>query len=81
MMQVRYQSGIDINDYPDILDLIKQKAALSVLDDLFLPQSGSISADGLSESLSMDMNAHRDRIDQRISKLADTLKGVRCMVL
>lgn len=81
MMQVRYRSGINIADYPDILDLIKQKTMLSVIDDLFLPSSGSISADGLSESLSMDMNAHRERIDQRINKLHDTLKGVRCMVL
>lgn len=81
MMQVRYRSGININDYPDVLDIIKQKAVLGVLDDQFLPGSGSISADGLSQSLSMDMSTHRDRIESRLSKLYDTIKGVRCMVL
>jgi hypothetical protein len=35
---------------------------LKVIEDGFLPSSGSISADGLSQSLSMDMEKYRDMI-------------------
>jgi len=82
MMQVRYRSGIEDVEtaYPDVVDILGQMTALSVMDDLLLPGSGSQSIDGMSQSFSADMKVHRERIDQRINRLRDTLIGVRGMV-
>lgn len=60
---VQYTAGIDATDYPQLLDVILRRAALKILEDTFLPQSGSISADGLSQSLSFAMDGYRDMID------------------
>jgi hypothetical protein len=60
---VMYTAGIDATDYPQLLDVILRRAALKILEDFFLPQSGSISADGLSQSLSFAMDGYRDMID------------------
>jgi len=46
------------------LDAVLKKAALKILEDAFLPQSGSISADGLSQSMSVDMDKYHDAIDR-----------------
>lgn len=51
-------------DYPELLDVVMKKAALKIIEDAFLPQSGSISADGLSQSMSNDMEKHHDTIDR-----------------
>jgi hypothetical protein len=40
---------------------------LKVIDDGFLPQSGSISADGLSQSLSVDMDKYHDAIGRTLN--------------
>lgn len=61
---VTYQAGIDAyKDYPQLIDLIKRRAVLKIIEDGFLPSSGSISADGLSQSLSINMEQYRDMID------------------
>lgn len=51
------------NNYPELIDVIFKKAALKILEGLFAPQSGSISADGLSQSMSMDIAKHHETID------------------
>jgi hypothetical protein len=49
--------------YPELIDAIKKTAILKIIENGFLPQSGSISADGLSQSMSIDMKAYRDGIN------------------
>jgi len=65
MCQLEYSAGLtDVETtYPELLDLIKKKAVLKIVQDAFLPSSGSISADGLSESISVDMSSYHDTID------------------
>lgn len=77
MVRVRYRAGIDCSlpENFDVVDLIMQMAVLRVLQDAFLPQSGSISADGLSQSVSTDMSKMRDDIDERLAELKQKLCG------
>ncbi len=65
MVQVSYVAGLTnaARDYPDLLDVVKKMAVLKLISDGFLPQSGSISADGLSQSMSIDMSKYEDSID------------------
>jgi hypothetical protein len=66
MIELEYTAGLtDVSTkYPELLDVIKKLAVLKIVGDAYLPQSGSISADGLSESLSVDMSAYHDSIDE-----------------
>ncbi len=83
MIQVRYRAGLQNieRDYPDLLDVIKKTCVLKILQAAFLPQSGSISADGLSESASIDVQEWHDGIEDRINDLRDAIQGVRFCVL
>ena len=90
MLQLTYMAGLtDVeNTYPELLDCIKKMAVLKVLADAYLPQSGSISADGLSQSISVDMSKYHDSIDHIINGPAGTngglmskIHGVRMMVM
>lgn len=65
MIHLTYVAGLAnaARDYPDLLDIIKKKAVLKVIEDRFLPQSGSISADGLSQSISVQMDQYAGMID------------------
>lgn len=65
-IQISYVAGLDNveTNYPELLDAIIKKAAIKIVEDLFLPQSGSISADGLSQSISNDMDKHHATIDR-----------------
>lgn len=69
MMNVTYTAGIENaeRDYPELIDAIKKMAVVKILTDLFLPQSGSISADGLSESMSTDVSKYQEQIDHIIN--------------
>ena len=49
--------------YPELIDATKKKAVLKIIENGFLPQSGSISADGLSQSMSIDLKVYRDGIN------------------
>lgn len=90
MIQFVYTAGlVDVqNKYPELLDCIKKKAVCKVVADAFLPQSGSISADGLSESLSVDMSKYHEAIDHIINGadgsnggLMAKIHGIRVMVM
>lgn len=61
---ITYQAGLSDarGEYPQLLDVIKRRAVLKIIEDGFLPSSGSISADGLSQSLSINMEQYRDMI-------------------
>lgn len=64
-IQFTYVAGLANakSDYPELLDAIIKTASMKIVGDAFLPQSGSISADGLSQSISNDMQKHHEAID------------------
>jgi len=82
MLQIRYRAGLSdaATTYPDLTDLIQRMAMLSLMDDLFLPGSGSISADGLSQSLSVDRARYQEAIDSRVDRLMQAIHGQRLVV-
>jgi hypothetical protein len=52
-------------------------ASLSILEEQYIPQSGSVSADGLSQSVSLDMDKYSEMIETRIERLRQSINGVR----
>lgn len=68
-IQISYVAGLQdaATNFPDLIDAVMKTAALKVIEDAFLPQSGSISADGLSQSMSNDMDKHHDMVDRLIN--------------
>lgn len=83
MIHVRYTAGLsDPNqEYPDLVDLVKKMAILRIMQDSFLPQSGSISSDGLSQSISVDMQKWHDGIEDKLDVLRDAIHGPRIAFL
>jgi hypothetical protein len=89
MVRLTYTAGIKdaAVTYPELIDCIKKKAVLKVITDAFLPQSGSISADGLSESISVDMDKYHSSVDAIINGtdgnggLMSEIHGIRVMVM
>ncbi|RVT91422.1 hypothetical protein EOD42_22465 [Rhodovarius crocodyli] len=79
MLAVAYRAGIeDVNRrYPDLAQIVKRMALLSIVDDMLMPQSGSVSADGLSQSISFEADKHRDTIETKLDKLRDAIQGPR----
>ncbi len=89
-IQVTYVAGLAnaARDYPELLDVVMKMASLKMVEDAFLPQSGSISADGLSQSMSVDMDKHHDTIDRILfggkgsnGGLMTAIHGIRLGVL
>lgn len=89
-IQISYVAGLaDAHrNYPELIDLIMKKASLKTIEDAYLPQSGSISADGLSQSVSNDMSKHAETIDRIMNGgkgsnggLMAAIHGVRMGVL
>jgi hypothetical protein len=89
-IQISYVAGLDnvAANYPELLDAVLKKASIKILEDSFLPQSGSISADGLSQSLSVDMDKYHDAVDRIINGgkgsnggLMTAIHGVRVGVM
>lgn len=79
MLHVRYTAGLTnaADEYPDLVDLVKKMAVLRVLQGAFPAQSGSISGDGLSQSLSVDMDKWQSIVDHGLAEMRDALHGVR----
>lgn len=77
-MRVRYTAGLEnvYDDYPDLIDTIKKMAILRILEDLYIPSSGSISTDGMSESRSFDMKVFQEKIDDKLAVLKRAIHGV-----
>lgn len=82
-LQLRYTAGLKDakRDYPDLVNLVKRMAVLRILKNALLPTSSSISADGLSQSTSVDMEKWQDNIDRDLGALRDQIKGIRLGVL
>lgn len=94
MIRVRYTTGLGatidevIKKWPDLISVIKRQAVLGIIKDQFLPSSGSISADGLSQSLSVDMEKYQDLIDNDLfgpkgsnGGLKAAIHGIETMVV
>lgn len=89
MVHLDYTAGLvdAYTQYPDLIDAIMKLAVTKIITDTFLPQSGSISADGLSESMSVDLGKYQDQIDRIIDGpeksgnggLQAAIHGVRLM--
>lgn len=90
MVHLDYTAGLSdvATKYPDLLDAIKKLAVTKIITDSFLPQSGSISADGLSESMSVDIGKYNDLVDRIIDGgdaggnggLMAAIHGIKMMV-
>lgn len=78
MIRVRYTAGLSNTStlYPDIIDLVKRMAVLRMIHDAFVPQSESISADGLSQSNSADIAKMQEGIESQIANLKQSLVGM-----
>lgn len=83
MIQLRYTAGLTnaAQRYPDLLDLAQRMTVLRMLHNLFPAASGSISADGLSESQSIDLDKYQGDIDAHVDRLRQVIHGVQCLVL
>lgn len=83
MLQAKYLAGLaDVRaTLPDLANVVARMACISIVDDLLLPQSGSVSADGLSQSVSMDNEKHREATEKKLAKMASQLRGVRMVIV
>lgn len=83
MIRIRYKAGLSnaATDYPDLVEMIYQMTALRLLNSLYLPGSGSISADGLSRSVSFEAQKYQDRIDHSTDALRSAFHGIRLDIL
>ena len=77
MIRVRYTAGLQNveNNYPEVLTLVYQMAALNVLRNALFPQSGSVSADGLSQTISLDTAKLQDSVYESLALLQQQLIG------
>lgn len=90
-VHIDYTAGLQNvqRDYPELIDAVYKMAVIGALEDSFIPQSGSISADGLSQSMSFDLDKYRSGVDRLINGsetsgnggLKAKLNGIRTMVL
>ncbi len=83
MLHVRYRAGLEnaATEWPDLLTLIKRQAVLDIIGDRFIPGSGSVSADGLSQSISFEASKYQDDVDHKVEKLRSAIHGIRMMVM
>lgn len=79
-INVRYTAGLEnaARDYPDLLDLVRRMAGVRMLQDAMLAASGSISADGLSQSSSPpDLDKISLGLDAALVRIRDRIHGIR----
>lgn len=89
MIHVTYVAGLKnaAADYPELLDAVKKLAVLKIIEESFVPQSGSISADGLSQSMSTDVSKYHDSVDRILNGangnggLMAAIHGIRLAVM
>jgi hypothetical protein len=83
MIQVRYRAGIAnaARDWPDLVETVLLMAQLRLLKGLMLPGSGSVSADGLSQSQNVSIGDYQSDIDARIERLRQQIHGVQMIVV
>lgn len=73
--------------FPELVDAVVKMAVVKIVQDGFMPQSGSISADGLSQSMSVDVSKYETSVDTILNGengnggLVAAIHGIRSMVL
>lgn len=75
MIRVRYTCGLTDDFRGEVVSLIYRSALLRLLLDQFVPQSASISSDGLSQSKSQDLSKHQAAIDEALAVLRERIHG------
>ena len=89
-IEVTYVAGLEnaAITFPELIDAIKKKAILKIIEDGFLPQSGSISADGLSQSMSIDLQKYHGTVQNILygppgtnGGLMSAIHGIRASAL
>lgn len=82
MIRVRYKAGLEnaALQYPDLVDAVKKMAILRLVETAMPGTSESISADGLSQSKSLDLNQYRDAIKTKLDAVSEAIHGVKMMV-
>jgi len=84
VFHVHYRAGMEniAQNYPDLIDIALRLAVVGILKSRALPQSGSISGDGLSQSFSApDLGALQDQIDDDLEIVRNSIVGMRFTVL
>lgn len=83
MIQVRYRAGLENvgRDWPDILSVIRRKAMLSIIEELYLPSGGTVSGDGLMQSFTWKAQDHHDALARAIERLRQAIHGIECCVV
>lgn len=83
MVQVRYTAGLQNieSKWPHLLSAVKRQCVLNLVKIAMTPQSGSISADGLSQSMSFDADKTQESIDAALSAIRQEIKGLTFGVL
>lgn len=83
MIRVKYTAGLNMSSelYPDVIALAKRMSVLRIIQDAWMPNSESISADGLSQSQSYDLQKLQAGIDDQIEMLKARLLGPTYAVL
>ena len=83
MIRVKYTAGLTSRHptFLDVRNLVLRMAVLRILLDAFIPQSGSISADGLAQSMSMDTAKYQEAIDADLENLRERINGLMFGVL
>lgn len=90
MVKITYTAGLTdaAKTYPDLIDAIKKRAIVKAIEDAMPAQSGSISADGLSQSVSVDMAKYSEVVDLILhgapgtnGGLMTAIHGVRSIVM
>lgn len=90
VVHVEYTAGLQESSglFPILRDVTMKRAMVVLLEDAFLPQSGSISADGLSQSVSVETAKYHEAVDSALhgteasgnGGLMARIHGVRVMV-
>lgn len=83
MIHIRYTSGLEnaAKNFPDLISVVKRMAILRIVKNAFIPQSGSISADGLSQSMNIDTDKWQSGIEHDLGLLREAIHGIRMGVL
>ncbi len=82
-LQVAYRAGLA--DWrarvPDLAQVVMRLATVALVEDTLPPQSASTSADGLSQSISLDASKLREGAEAKLESMRDALQGVRVVVV
>lgn len=83
MIRIDYVCGLKDarTDYPNLIDAIYKNATIMLINGLFLPSGGSISADGLSMSQSIKVQDWQDQVDYMLFGPKGSNGGLRQAIL